>query len=412
MFWIKEGIAMSYKHSTSLGLAVLTGLLVLSSFSAAIVVADNDHTPRLVMVSAPSVNHADVNGVSLGYREYGSGEPLLLICGFGATMSQWNATFVSLLAVNNHVFVYDHRGMGFSGDDNSTHTMEMYADDAVGLMHTLGYQSMNIYGTSMGSSISQQIMIDHPEAVRKAVLSSATYSVRIPECALLLATIESVVSNTSYSLGVREEAQANLAWGGAWSGLAGIDKPVMLIVGTSDVLTPDPVSVQISGQINASCLVRLVGIQHSGQSYAPVQYAGSVNFFLMTNEAPHFAPIVPLAPTNLTAIAGDKQVSLSWNASVSNGGSGITEYTVYRGSAPVAHLNATTLSYVDAGLTGGTVYTYYVVAVNSVGPSAISLPVSSQPTGQGSIDLVLVVGIIAALVIIIVVAILIARSRK
>ena len=405
---------MSTRHFTSIGLAALIGLLALSSFSAAIVNADssNDHVHLLSSGSAQSVKYADVNGVSLGYREYGSGEPLLLICGFGNTIDDWNATFVSLLAANNHVFTYDHRGMGYSSDDNSTHTIEMYANDAVGLMHALGFQSMNLYGTSMGSSISMQIMIDHPDAVRKAVLSSASYSVRIPECTRLLAIIESVVNNTSYSLGIREEAAANLAWAGSWDGLAGINMPVMLIVGTNDIFTPDSISVQIAGQVNASWLVRLTGILHSGQTYAPVQYASSVTSFLQTNETPRFVPIVPLAPSNLSAVAGDKQVHLSWNASISNGGSSITEYTVYRGSTPIAHLNATTLHYVDTGLTGGNVYTYYVVAVNAVGPSEISAPVSSQPTGQGSNDLVLIVGICAAAAVIFAIGVIITRSKK
>ncbi len=40
---------------------------------------------------------------------------------------------------------------------------------------------MNAYGVSMGSTTSQELVIDHPERVRKLVLSSSTNSVRIPE---------------------------------------------------------------------------------------------------------------------------------------------------------------------------------------------------------------------------------------
>ena len=113
-----------------------------------------------------------------------------------------------------------------------------------------------------------------------------------------------------------------------------------------------------------------------------------------------------------SAVAGEKQVQLSWNASISNGGSNITGYTVYRGSTPIAHLNATTLSYVDTGLTGGVVYTYFVAAVNAVGHSEMSAPVSSQPTGQSSNDLVLIVGICAAAAVIIALGVIITRSKK
>ena len=54
------------------------------------------------------------------------------------------------------------------------------------LMTALGYDSMNVYGVSMGSSVSQQLVIDHPERVRKLVLDSITYSIRIPETKKLL----------------------------------------------------------------------------------------------------------------------------------------------------------------------------------------------------------------------------------
>ena len=206
---------MSPKRTTVFVMAILTLSLVLSSCSAMFVSASSSNDAASLSAPAPPVQYAEVNGVSLGYREYGAGEPLLLICGFGATMDMWNATFIGILAENFHVYVYDHRGMGYSSDNNVTHTIQMYADDAVGMMHALGYQSMNIYGTSMGSTISQQILISHPESVRKAVLSSASYSVRIPECALLLATLESVAGNTSYSLGVREEAGGEPSYGAA-----------------------------------------------------------------------------------------------------------------------------------------------------------------------------------------------------
>jgi hypothetical protein len=43
----------------------------------------------------------------------------------------------------------------------------------------------------------------------------------------------------------------------------------------------------------------------------------------------------PGAPTGLAATAGNAQVSLSWGAPASNGGSAITSYKVYRGTASV-----------------------------------------------------------------------------
>jgi pimeloyl-ACP methyl ester carboxylesterase len=241
--------------------------------------------PSVSFATTP-VQYADVNGVRLGYREFGSGEPLLVLMGFGGTIDGWNETFIGILSSKYHVYTYDHRGMGYSSDNNATPSITQYADDAAALMPALGYESMHVYGVSMGSSISQQLVIDHPERVRKLVLSSSSYSVRIPATEKLLGDVESTIVDPTVTEGNRKEAQAILAWNGTWSGLAGINKDVMLIVGTADDLTPDSVSVQIAGQINGSWLVRFKGIPHAGSMYAPVEYGQSVVTFLGMDESP------------------------------------------------------------------------------------------------------------------------------
>ncbi len=241
-----------------------------------------------VSFNATPVKYAQVNGVTLGYREFGSGEPILMIQGFGGTINDWNETFIGILASKYHVYTYDHRGMGYSSDNNATPTIFQYADDAAALMPALGYDSMNVYGVSMGSSVSQQLVIDHPERVRKLVLDSVTYSIRIPQTKLLLDSIEASAVDPTKSEGVHKEAQANLAWNGSWDGLSGIHKDVMLVVGTVDVLTPEPVTVQIAGQINGSWLVRFKDLPHVGSHYAPVEYGENALAFLGNNESPPY----------------------------------------------------------------------------------------------------------------------------
>ena len=249
------------------------------------VVQEARHSPA-VSYNATPVQYAQVNGVMLGYREFGSGEPVLMLQGFGATMDNWNETFIGILASEYHVYLYDHRGMGNSSDNNATPTISLYADDAAGLMTELGHDSMHVYGVSMGSSISQQLAIDHPERVRKLVLDSNSYSVRIPETRKLLGNIEAAASSPAMPEGIRREAQANLAWNGSWDGLSGINKEVMLVAGTSDDLTPDTVSVRMAGQINGSWLVRFKDLPHVGSHYAPVEYGENALTFLGMDESP------------------------------------------------------------------------------------------------------------------------------
>lgn len=238
-----------------------------------------------VSFNATPVRYAQVNGVSLGYREFGAGESLLMVEGFGANIDTWNQTFIGILASKYHVYTYDHRGMKYSSDNNATPTMSLYADDAAGLMTALGHDSMHVYGVSMGSSIAQQLVIDHPERVRKLVLDSNVYSIRIPETKELLGIIEEVNANSTFPRGVRNEAQADLAWNGSWDSLSGIRKDVMLVSGTADELTPDAISVRMAGQINGSWLVRFKGLPHAGSAYAPVEYGENALAFLGTNES-------------------------------------------------------------------------------------------------------------------------------
>lgn len=98
------------------------------------------------------------------------------------------------------------------------------------------------------------------------------------------------------------------------------------------------------------------------------------------------APTVPGAPTGLTATSGNAQVSLSWTAPSSNGGSAIIGYNVYRGttaggeaSTPIVTVSGSTTSYTNTGLTNSQTYYYTVKAVNSVGISATSNEASATP---------------------------------
>ena len=246
-----------------------------------------------VSISTTPVRYKDVNGVRLAYWEWGSGQPILLIEGFGGTVANatplqasWNETFLGILSSKYHVYAYDHRGMGYSSTDNATPTLHLYADDAAGLIEALGYDSMHVYGESMGSSTAQQLAIDHPERVRKLILDSSTYDARVPECQLLHGILEQDANDPNQTYGLRAEAQANLVWNGTWDDLRGIRKDVMLVVGTADPLTPDAVSVRMAGQINGSWLVRFKGLSHCGSHYTPVEYAKNAIYFLGTDEEP------------------------------------------------------------------------------------------------------------------------------
>ena len=91
-----------------------------------------------------------------------------------------------------------------------------------------------------------------------------------------------------------------------------------------------------------------------------------------------YAP--PAAPTGLTAVIGNTQLGLSWNAVP-----GATSYTLKRSNTSGAYFitvaTVTGTNYTDTGLTNGITYYYVVSAVGSGGPSAYSAQLAAAPFG-------------------------------
>src|SRR3989442_10632750 len=114
-----------------------------------------------------------------------------------------------------------------------------------------------------------------------------------------------------------------------------------------------------------------------------VRAVNSVGLSPLSNEASATPPTVPTAPQNLQASAGVGNVTLSWQAPSSDGGSAITGYKVYRSTSSGTETGYVILgnvnSYTNTGLTGGTTYFYKVRAVNSAGLSPLSNEASATP---------------------------------
>src|SRR5215467_9410889 len=122
----------------------------------------------------------------------------------------------------------------------------------------------------------------------------------------------------------------------------------------------------------AVVLLGLCALQAAG--CAEVSGTGAVK-----TSAPSNPSSMPSIPVNVTATAGNAQVTLSWNASAD-----ATAYHVKRGAAsggPFSQIAAPSMTgYVDAPLTNGTTYFYVVSSVGAAGESSNSAAVSAKPT--------------------------------
>jgi fibronectin type 3 domain-containing protein len=87
------------------------------------------------------------------------------------------------------------------------------------------------------------------------------------------------------------------------------------------------------------------------------------------------------APENLMLQAGDRYVNLSWNPPISDGGSEITGYNIYRDNDTVifSSVPASELRFYDTDVVNGITYVYYISTVNGVGEGPISNDVSATP---------------------------------
>ena len=101
------------------------------------------------------------------------------------------------------------------------------------------------------------------------------------------------------------------------------------------------------------------------------------------NATPTAGLTVPSAPRSLSALAGNSQVSLTWSAPATDGGSPITNYTIYRGLASGGETFlvqiGNVLSHTDLGLTNGVTYYYTVNATNGVGEGPPSNEANATP---------------------------------
>lgn len=111
------------------------------------------------------------NGTELYCEQRGSGPPVLFIAGATGDAGHFEGV-AEQLADEFTVIGYDRRGNSRSPvPDGWTDTsIEQQADDAAGLITTLGLEQVGVFGTSGGGAIGLELVRRHPDLVVGAVL--------------------------------------------------------------------------------------------------------------------------------------------------------------------------------------------------------------------------------------------------
>jgi pimeloyl-ACP methyl ester carboxylesterase len=117
-----------------------------------------------------------VNGLQMYYEIYGTGQPLVLLHGAFSAIGTSFGQVLPGLAQGRQVVAVELQGHGRTADIDRPLTLERMADDVAAAIDQLGIEPADIFGYSVGAAVALQLVIRHPDAVRKLVLASVTYT--------------------------------------------------------------------------------------------------------------------------------------------------------------------------------------------------------------------------------------------
>jgi pimeloyl-ACP methyl ester carboxylesterase len=152
---------------------------------------------------------AVVNGTTLYYEKQGSGPAVLFIAGSTGDAGNFTRT-ATLLADEFTVVTYDRRGNSRSPRPPgwTTTSVGEQADDAAGLIQSLGLSPAVVFGASAGGLIALDLMIRHPQLVRAGIVQEPSIFSVLPDPQAALAPRRALVEEALKTKGPRAAIEA------------------------------------------------------------------------------------------------------------------------------------------------------------------------------------------------------------
>ena len=126
-------------------------------------------------ITFQNVNTQTINigGTDFYYRKLGennAGVPVIFLNHLAATMDNCDPRIMDGIASKHQLICFDNRGVGATKGKTPKTIAEM-ARDARAFIHSLGYEKVDLMGFSLGGFISQEILLQEPQLVRKAIIT-------------------------------------------------------------------------------------------------------------------------------------------------------------------------------------------------------------------------------------------------
>ena len=127
----------------------------------------------LAFYAPAKAESVQVNGIELHYDVQGSGEPLLLLHGFGMCGAMW-APVAQELAKRYRVISVDARGHGRSTNPSNKFSHPQAAEDVRALMDSLNIKQARAIGFSSGGMTLLRLATKYPDRLSKMVVVGAS----------------------------------------------------------------------------------------------------------------------------------------------------------------------------------------------------------------------------------------------
>lgn len=276
----------------------------------------------------PDSRFIEVNGISVHYKETGSGETtFLLLHGFGASTFTWRevmeplGVFGRVIAFDRPAFGLTERPLREAWGETNPYTPEAQVALAVALLDALGVEKAVWIGNSAGGTVALNAALQHPERVESLILVDAAVYLGggAPEWVrpiLNTPQLRRVGPLIARRLESQGEAFIRLAWHdpagvtpeviagyrlplqaenwdraiweltlasedpGLDSRLAELSMPVLVLTGDDDRIVPTEQSIRLAGEIPGAELVVIPESGHLPHEETPGAFLEAVISFI------------------------------------------------------------------------------------------------------------------------------------